>query len=169
MNLKQLCDALGLDKLLGPLDSDINQCFDDEEGGRTCSAELRMNADANELEADVQLFYDDPDDDEIPPFQQIMLMQARPKKDGGWEIISVFVKDENMTGKFSGWAESAMALYTAITHSLKQDEIPDIDALIDEHMDGEDGRPGRAGRRGGGRKNPKFKPPSNTYGMKTGM
>jgi hypothetical protein len=166
--LKEFMDFLGVDHIMNSYETDIIQHYDEAQG-LTCSAEVRMGSDQRDLEAEVQLFYDEPPAGK-PPVEQIMLMKAKPKVTGPWEPVFLLVKGENMTNKFPDWEESACQFYAAITYHLKRGEMPNIDALIDEHMDGEGGFAGRGGRRrGGGRKNPKFKPPTKTPGMKQGM
>mgnify|MGYP001303199233 CR=1 FL=1 len=170
VTVKQLMDHLGIDHVLMSYESDMYQHFDSEKS-RTCSAEARMGPDMRELEVDVQIFRDMPAENE-KPFEQIMYMVVKPKVGEQWEPVILKVKNENMAGKFPDWETGAFDFYRAISHHLKAGEFPDIDALIDEHLDGKGGQAGRAGRRGGGRKNPKFKPPASAPknpGIKSGM
>mgnify|MGYP006284780381 CR=1 FL=1 len=166
VNLKQLMEHLGVAYVLGSYQADMHQHYD-EENALTCSAEARMGPEQTELECEIQIFHDIPPEGK-PPVEQIMAMKARPKQDGNWSPFLLLVKGEDITDKFGGWAEGACAFYNAATMHLKREEMPDLDALIDEHLQGEGGKAGR-GRRGGGRKNPKFKPPQNTMNMKQGM
>ncbi|MCB9963576.1 MAG: hypothetical protein H6855_00890 [Rhodospirillales bacterium] len=166
VTLKELMAHLGVTRTLAGYESDTSQ-FYDEEKGITCSAETRMGGDRNDLEVEVQRLYDQPEDDK-PPVEQIMMMRIAPKMGESWSPYSLVVKGEDMTGKFTGWEEGACAFYIAVVLCLKRGEMPDIDALIDEHLQGEGGQAGKS-RRGGGRKNPKFKPPTNVMNMKQGM
>ena len=68
-----------------------------------------------------------------------------------------------MYSKLTPWEKTLVARHPERPHCLDY-----IDALIDEHMQGESGQAGQA-KRGGGRKNPKFKPPTNIMSMKQGM
>ena len=171
VSLNKMMENLGIDHVLTAFESDMHQTYDAATSA-TCSAEVRMGPpDAHELEVEVQIFRDNPQEGELP-FEQIMYLVIKPKMGQEWEPVLLKVRNEDMTGGFGDWEGGACDFYRAVTYHLKMDEFPDIDDLIDEHLDGEKGHAGRAGRRGGGRKNPKFKPPQNqpkNPNFKTGM
>jgi hypothetical protein len=164
--LKELMSHLGIEGVLAPYQSETHQFYDEEERV-TCHAEARMGVDQAQLNVEILLF-NEGSDKEKPPVEQVMSMVVKPKFGEKWDVDSLSIKSENMTNKFQGWDYGACAFFIAVVLVLKRGEFPDIDALIDEHLDGEGGRAGR-GRRGGGRKNPKFKPPTKTMTMKQGM
>ena len=164
ISLKELLSYLGIHEELMGYETDSSQ-YRDEAKEKTCSAEVRMAGEQRELEVEILTFLDEPDE-EGPPVQQVLAMIGKPKADDKWQLSNCRVKGEEVS--FGGWEEGACALYTEIVATLRREQFPDIDALINEHMEGEGGFAGR-GKRGGGRKNPKFKPPSNTIKMNKGM
>lgn len=166
VTIKQLMDHLGIDQELKAYQTDMHQVYDPART-LTCSAEARMGPDQGELECEILMFNDVPEPG-TPSVTQILLLKIRPKTTGQWAPSYLKVKKDDITNKYPGWDEDACKFYAAVTLHLKRDEIPDIDALIDEHLDGEGGFAGR-GKRGGGRKSPKFKPPTKTLNMKQGM
>ena len=162
--LKELLGQLGVPEVLMGYETDSCQYYD-EGRDKTCSAEVRMAGEQREMEIEVLTFSMEPKEDE-PPVTQVLAMRAVPKVDDLWVLKDLRVKNEETT--FPDWEQGACAFYTAIVIHIRNEEFPDIDALIDEHLQGEAGKAGRA-KKGGGRKNPKFKPPSSTISMKQGM
>ncbi len=162
--LKELHSQLGVHDVLMGYETDSSQYYD-EERDKTCSAEVRMAGEQREIEVEILTFSLEPKEGE-PPVNQILAMRGVPKNDGLWVLKDLRVKGDETT--FPDWEKGACAFYTAIVLHIRNEQFPDIDALIDEHLQGEAGQAGRA-KRGGGRKNPKFKPPTNTISMKQGM
>jgi hypothetical protein len=164
-----------------------------EDVGITCSAEVRMGPTGDDLEAEIQFLYDeipadlnertlkgpekkegddDDDSDDRPPKyggmlsggrQQILWMQAKPVVHE-WSIKLLRIKGKDYVNAFGDWEQKACSFFTACTQALMMGELPDIDALIEEHMKDDDfwggGRRGRAGK-----KAPSIKP-GQLMGMK---
>ncbi len=164
VNLTELLSYLGIQEDLLGYETDSSQYRDDDKE-KTCSAEVRMAGEQREFEVEILTFFDEPEEG-APPVEQILAMIGKPKSGDRWSLSQASVKGEPLN--FGGWEEGVCAFYTEIVMNLRQEVFPDIDALIDEHLQGEGGQAGR-NKRGGGRKNPKFKPPSNSISMKRGF
>ena len=162
--LGELLGHLGVMEELIGYETDSWQ-FHSDEKHKTCSAEVRMAGDQTEFEVEILTFLDEPDE-EGPPVVQVLAMMGKPRANGKWSLSNLIVKGEPLA--FSDWEAGACAFYTDVSAHIKREEFPDIDALIDEHLQGEGGQAGSR-KKGGGRKNPKFKPPSNTISMKQGL
>ena len=162
--LGELLSHLGIHEELIGYETDSWQ-FRSEEKEKTCSAEVRMAGEQTEFEVEILTFLDEPDG-EGPPVEQVLAMMGKPKASGKWSLTGLYVKQDRI--EYADWEAGACAFYVDVSAHLRREEFPDIDALIDEHLQGESGRAGSR-KKGGGRKNPKFKPPSNTMNMKQGM
>jgi hypothetical protein len=58
VEIKKLCEKLGVDRILAPYETQPWAYYDSERG-LTCSAEARMNPNGDELEAEIQFVYDE--------------------------------------------------------------------------------------------------------------
>ena len=156
--LHELLEQLGVGYVLGGYQthpwSHMNY-----ETGQTCSAEVRMGPDEDELEIELQMMYDTPPEG-TPPLQQLMNMVAKRQADGKWEIKILRIKGENKVDAFSGWAGKACELFRACTRKLMAEDMPD-----DIFRDGR--RTGGSTGQGGG-KQPKIKP-GQLLDVKKGM
>lgn len=152
MRKKDLMDKLGVGYDLGAYDSCPWSCYEPS-SGRTCSAEVRMDADGLELEAEIQIMYDQPPAGKAP-IERICLIQAKPASDSEWDIVSLHIRNESFGQDLHNWQEKACNFFHAVVRELKTDIIPDIDELIDRELHDRE----RAGdqRQGGGGKNPKI-------------
>lgn len=66
IEIEKLFEQLGVDRVLYPYETQPWFYYDDKQG-ITCSAEVRMGPDGEDIEAEVQLVRDDTDVDEEPP------------------------------------------------------------------------------------------------------
>lgn len=162
--LKELTDKLGVGQELSAYQTFPWSAYDDEKGV-SCSAEVRMNSDANELEAEMQIMRDDPQEGELP-FEHIYSMMAMPAAAGKWDVKRAIVKGKDNAEDIHGWAEKTVNFFHACVQELKMGKIPDIDEILKRELK-DDERFG--GKRGGGasRKSPKIKPQA-LLGMKNG-
>ena len=60
--IKELMDNLGVGYILSAYETAPWSAYDDDEG-LTCSAEVRMNSDGDEMEAEIQFMHDEPTPD----------------------------------------------------------------------------------------------------------
>lgn len=160
---KELMDKLGIGYELGPYETCPWSCYDSAIG-KTCSAEARMDPDGKELEAEIQMMYDNPPEG-IPPMEQVFLLKARPASDTEWEIIDFRLSGEAGDKEIYDWQGKCCDFFMAVIQELQADTIPDIDDLIDFHFHSRE----RLGdqRQGGGGKSPKMRG-AQVMGMKKG-
>lgn len=189
--LEELLEKLGVDRVLSPYETQP-WFYHDSGKGISCSAEVRMGPDNEDLEAEIQFLFDDTyepppekpeetkssgDDDEdeegpkeprpSPKYPQVMLMRALPSGETEWSPKQLFVKGKDYTGKFYDWEGKGCEFFRACIESVQMSELPDIEMLIERELSDDDGfGGGKSGRIG--RKSPKIKP-GQLLGMKKGM
>lgn len=162
VSLKELLDALGVGYAMGPYETCPWSVYDGAKS-LTCNAEVRMNEDASQCEAEIMLIYDTP-----PPGGQsldlVFRMDCKPSA-GLWEPYRLVVRGADKTNSFGDWDKKACAFFMACVQELKMDQVPDIDALLEKELSDDDGS--GTNMRGGGSKSPKIKPQA-LLGMKGG-
>lgn len=186
--LDKFLEKLAVSRTLLPYETQPWMYFETEKG-ITASAEVRMGPGSEDIEAEIQFLYDVPP--EIPPaplpkpieeadppltssqmpyggmildnIQQVLWMRATPMA-GEWGPKFLRIKGEDFTNAFFNWEEKGCDFFTACIQSIMMNELPDIDVLLDKHMQ-EDDSWGSGGRGKIGRKSPKIKP-AQLLGMK---
>ncbi|MEM8833766.1 MAG: hypothetical protein AAGB32_04415 [Pseudomonadota bacterium] len=162
--LKELTDKLGVGYVLSAYETCPWSAYDDEQE-MSCSAEVRMDSDAEELEAELQIMRDDPKEGE-KPIEQIYHMTARPAVSNKWDVKIAILKGENKAETVYGWEEKTVNFFHACVQELKMGKIPDFDAIIEKEVNKKERFGDKAG--GGGNKSPKIKP-ERVMGIKSGM
>lgn len=152
--LQELLEDLGVGYILGPYQTQPWSHMDVEKG-ITCSAEVRMNPDGNELEAEIQIMYDAPPEGK-PPVEQVLWLHAMPHKDNKWDVFHLKFYNQDKKNSIYGWESKCCKLFHACVNKINAGSIPNFDELMEEHFK-EDERFG--GRKGGGSgKSPKIRP-----------
>lgn len=155
VTLKDLMDRLAVGVVLGPYETYPWSCYDGEKG-MTCSAEVRMSADADEVEAEIQMMYDAPPAGKAP-MEQVCYVQVRPGgTDGLWEVLNLRLKGEPLKEEVYNWQEKSCTFFAAVARALAAEEIPDIDELIEDIFHNYERFHDQYG--GGGGKSPKIRP-----------
>lgn len=126
--LRELLDALGVERTLGAYDTAPWSTYDPEKG-LTCNAEVRMGADNDEVEAEIQFIYDTPPEDGAS-VQQIFYTHAKLGNNGKWSPVLLKLKGELYT-KVYDWEKKGCEFFLACTVMLARDKIPDIEELIE--------------------------------------
>jgi hypothetical protein len=127
----------------------------DAASGVTCSAEVRMGTDPNELEAEIQLMYD------TPPaggssMQQVIWFIVKPHQGDDWQTRDARLKNEPIDKNTYNWEEKCCNFFGDVARFLKMEQLPDIEELIEEHFHSRERFNDQRG--GGGGKSPKIKP-----------
>lgn len=148
VSLDELMDKLAVGRVLSPYETLPWSCYDGDKGV-TCSAEVRMSSDSDEVEAEVQLLYDEPPANGSM-MEQICYIRAEPAQ-GLWAVKQLRVRGEPYGEKIYDWEGKSCDFFQGIVQSLQLNEIPDIDILLDEAFSGRE-RIGGGGRGGGGKK-----------------
>ena len=109
--LKEMMDALGVGYILSAYETCPWSAYDDEKD-MTCSAEVRMNNDADEMEAEMQILISEPKEGE-KPIEQVFWMIARPSTQEKWDVVDIKIKGESIKGtaahKNSKWVNSQIS------------------------------------------------------------
>ncbi|MCI5059662.1 MAG: hypothetical protein MRY79_01175 [Alphaproteobacteria bacterium] len=163
IELKELLDKLGVGYILSAYET-CPWAASDDETGVTCSAEVRMNNDGNELEAEMQIMRDNPAEGESP-LEQIFFMLAKPATDNKWDVKTTRVQGQDNPDNLYNWHEKAAAFFLACVTELKMGKIPDIEEIMARELRDGESFGGMMG--GGGSKSPKLKG-AQLLGMKTG-
>lgn len=154
LTFRELMDKLGVPHEITPYETYPFNVYDGALGV-TCSAEVRMGSDPHEIEAEVQMMFDAPPAGQ-PPMRQILWFSAKPLLANEWSTRDARLKGEPIDSSIYNWEEKCCAFFGDLARFLKMEEIPDIDALIDEHFGGKERFYDQHG--GGGGKSPKIKP-----------
>ena len=161
-SLKELLDKLGVGYVLSAYETCPWSTYD-EDKGLTCSAEVRMSNDADEMEAEIQLVYDDSPEGKAA-VEQVFYMFFKPVTGAKWGAKSMLVRRESRTD-LTNWEGKGLSFFSAVVQELKMGTMPDIDALLTSELHSNETYGG--GRGGGGSKSPKIKP-QKLMGLKGG-
>ncbi|MES2728774.1 MAG: hypothetical protein V4621_01585 [Pseudomonadota bacterium] len=126
--LDKLLDKMGVSQTLGPYQTCPWSAYDSTRGV-TCNAEIRMDSDGAELEAEVQLLFDAPQDGKM--MQQVMSLRCRKDQTQNWTAEDARLKGQDAKSIYA-WEEKACEFVKAVSLALRRDEVPNIDDLVDE-------------------------------------
>ncbi len=129
--------------------------------GETCSAEVRVGFNGEEVEAEILMVYDEPRNGRT--IDQILHLRAVPK-DNKWSVIHLRIKSEDKKGAVFDWETKSCKFFAACVQEIMQGSMPDFDALLEQEFHDNE-RMGGGGR--GGRKAPKMRA-DQVLGMKKG-
>jgi hypothetical protein len=160
---QELMDLIGVGYILGAYETAPWSCYE-EERSITCNAEIRMNGDSNEVNAEIQLIYDDPPEGKMP-MEQICLLSAKASSDGKWTVKHFLLFGEPLEDDIYNWEEKTCKFFGAAINELQQNTIPDFEELAEEYIHSKERLNDQYG--GGGGKSPKVKPGALS-GMKKG-
>lgn len=125
--------------------------------GRTCSAEVRMGTDGDDLEAEVQVMFDEEPADGSPLMKQICHIWMTKKSEDEWGVDALMINEVVPEKQVYNWEEKCCSFFKAVTVQLAMDRIPDMDDLLKKEMHDRDGSGGNNSRGQGGSKAPKVK------------
>ncbi|PZQ48235.1 MAG: hypothetical protein DI551_01735 [Micavibrio aeruginosavorus] len=163
VQIKDLMDKLGVGYVLSRYETCPWSAYDPEKG-ITAMAEVRMNNEGDEVEAEIQFLYDNPEDGK-PPVEQMVFIYAKPVVSGQWSPTIFQIRRKDETIELYGWEEKCCNFFRACIQDIKMDIVPDIDEIAERELGGDERF--RDARRGGGSKAPKIKPQA-LLGMKNG-
>jgi len=163
VTLNDLMNKLSVGYVLGPYETFPWSSYNAEKG-MTCSAEVRMGMDNDEVEAEIQIMNDEPDENN-PAMEHICYIRITPTKDDAWTTTSLRIRNKPYGDDVYNWEEKSCIFFSLVVQKLKIDEIPDIDELIEKAFKGDESFADQRG--GGGGKKPKINT-SQLTGMKKG-
>lgn len=161
--LKELLDKLGVGYILSAYETCPWSAYDSEKD-LTCSAEVRMNNDGDEIEAEMQFVRNNPQGDEVP-IEQIFWLIAKPAVGDKWEVKMVKIRGKDESDGTYNWTEKAVKFFEACVQELKMNKVPDIDEIMAKTLKSNERYGGTDS--GGSSKAPKIKPQA-LLGMKGG-
>ena len=127
-------DRMGVGRVLGPYETQPWFHYDGQEG-ITASAEVRMNGDGDEIEAELQFMYDTPPAGK-GAMEQVVWLKVKPmmRLQGMWTTTDLWVRRENYENKVYGWEEKGCNFFRACVREIKAERLPDIDLLISREL-----------------------------------
>lgn len=117
----------------------------------TCSAEVRVGFDGEEVEAEIQLLHDVPVNGRT--FEQITLLKATPV-DEKWQVNYLMIRGEDKKGEVYDWETKSCRFFAACVQEIVRENIPDFDELLAQEFHNKEKKGGGGS---GGRKSPKMK------------
>lgn len=154
VTLKELMDNMGVGFEPGAYETVPWSAYDVVKGV-TCSAEVRMGPDLNEIEAEIQMMYDNPPADK-KPMEYICYMKAGPLADGNWTVTEFKIRSEPYGADKYNWEEKACVFFQLVVQELQGNAIPNIDELLEEAFYSRERFADQYG--GGSSKSPKIRP-----------
>jgi len=164
VTFKDLMDSLSVGYEMSAYETCPWSAYDDEKG-LSCSAEVRMNNDADEIEAEIQFVREEPQGDE-KPVEQVFWLLSRPAVKGKWDVIEIKIRDESLKNSAYDWEGKGCNVFRACVQELIMGNIPDFDEILAREMKSTEKYGGST--TGGSNKAPKIKP-QQLMGMKGGM
>ncbi len=178
VELKELLEKLGVMQELSAYETQPWFLYEEEQG-ITCSAEVRMGPNADDLEAEIQYLYDEEQEEEkvtestdggedhieiIKYFRkQVLRMRALPKVQGQWTPVELHVNGKNYTNEIYDWEGKGCEFFRGCIEAIQMGELPNIEELVKKELKDDAKGSGKRGRIG--RKSPIAKP-GQLMGMK---
>ena len=163
ITLKELMDKLGVGYELSAYATCPWSAYDPERG-INAMAEVRMNNEGNEVEAEIQFLYDAPEAGK-PPMETMVWIFCKPIVNAQWSPTIFRIRNKDETVDLYDWETKCCNFFKACVQDLKMDIVPDIDEIAERELGGDERF--RDARRGGGSKAPKIKPQA-LLGIKNG-
>ncbi len=153
VTVNELFDKLGIGRVPGPYETCPWSVYKPETG-TTCSAEVRMGPDNDEVEGEIQMVYDMPPEGK-GPMDQVCYLRANARA-GQWAVNILRIRGEPYGKDIHNWEEKSCVFFALVVQALQRDELPDIDDLLGEAFHGRERLADQRG--GGGGKSPKIRP-----------
>ncbi len=153
--INELMDKLGVGYVPGNYES-VPWSYHDSAKGITCSAEVRMGMDGDEVEAEIQFLHDTPMPGTDNTMEQICNLRAGPLNEGQWTVASLQIRGNPYGKEIYDWEDKACLFFQSVVHELSAGKFPDIDELLDDAFHKRERFADQRG--GGGGKSPKIKP-----------
>lgn len=156
-SLPDLLYSLGVNHVMTSYETFPWSCTDST-SGQTCSAEVRMGPDGQDIEAEIQIVFDNPPEGS-PAIMQWLWLRATPHSNSqpqeNWSVTHLRIKNEDWNNKVYDWETKSIGLFRAVIISIDRGLIPDFDDLVEKEMRAKE----RFGdqRGGGAGKSPKIR------------
>ena len=163
ITLKDLMDKLGVGYVMSRYETCPWSAYDPVKGV-TAMAEVRMNNQGDEVEAEIQFLHDTPEPGQ-PPAETMVWIFAKPVVQQQWSTTIFKIKGKDETADLYDWETKCCNFFRACIQDIKMDIVPDIDEIAERELGGDERF--RDARRAGGSKAPKIKPQA-LLGLKNG-
>lgn len=127
-----ILEKFAVDRPLHPYESAFWQVSSDELNV-TCSAEIRVNAYADAIEAEIQWMPMNETGD-VTRTEQVLWCEVKPQTQGLWSIIGAKFRGQDYMNSVYDWDEKLCRFFRAVVRSLKQDKVPDLEELEKTEM-----------------------------------
>lgn len=131
-NFKDILEKFAVDRALQPYESAFWQATD-EEKRVTCSAEIRVNAYADAIEAEIQWMPMNENGD-VTKTDQVLWCEVKPQNQGLWAIQAAKFRGKDYLNSVFDWDEKLCRFFRAVVRSLNQDKVPDLDEIEKTEM-----------------------------------
>lgn len=128
--VKELMDKLGVGFVPGAYET-VPWSHYDGETGQSCSAEVRMGMDSDEVEGEIQMLYDTPPEGK-GPMEQICFLKGVRQQSGDWTITDLRIRNAPFGQDIYDWEGKSCDFFQSVVSEIKLGRIPDIDELIEE-------------------------------------
>lgn len=128
-----ILEKLAVDRALHPYESVCWQASD-EEKGVVCNAEVRVNAYADAIEAEIQWMSGDNGDGTFKKVEQVMWCKSAPKNAGFWDIMSAKFRGQDYFNASFSWDEKLCKFFRAVVRELRQGRVPDLEEIEKTEM-----------------------------------
>lgn len=155
VTIKELMEKLGLSYVPGPYETVPSSSYNATRGV-TCSAEIRMGMDSEEVDCEIQLLYDTPPEGKAG-MEPICTLHAEPDSTGAWNLTSFRFRNAPFGADIYDWEEKACLFFLLCLQIVNDGDVPDFDELLDDAFHKRERYTDQAGGGGGG-KSPKIRP-----------
>lgn len=164
LSFRELMDRLGVGRAMIAYETQPWVHVDSKEG-ITAQAEVRMNGDGDEVEAELQFMYDTPPAGKQPCEQIVRIkIKPMPRLENMWATTDLWVRNENYANKVYGWEEKGCNFFRACVREIKAERLPDIELLLSRELSSREVFGGGSGE--GSNKSPQIKTNQLLYDMK---
>lgn len=151
---KEVMNMLSVPKVLGAYETWPWSHFDEATQTSMC-AEVRVSPDNDQVEAEIQIIRDAPEDGELP-FECCLWLVVEEKKDNQWCTTAMTKKGEPYGQDVYDWEQRSTKVFSRCAVLLNQGTLPNFDEIFEEEFKSSD----RFGAKGGegGSKSPIVRP-----------
>ena len=128
-----ILEKLAVDRALHPYESVCWQA-NDAEKGIVCNAEVRVNAYADTIHAEIQWMSGERDDGTFAKVEQILWCESQPRNQGMWDIMAAKFRGKDYFNSTYNWDEKLCKFFRAVVRALKQGKVPDLDEIEKTEM-----------------------------------
>lgn len=154
MALKKFMDRMGVMHILHAYET-CPWAYYDEDDKITADAAVAMNADADELTAELMFIHDEPESGKHP-VEMLFAITLIPHKDEDWKLTTLKIRGEDKKSETYDVENNSCDVFRECKAAIARQEIPDFDAILRKELN--KGGSGNRKGGGGGKRNPNIRP-----------